>query len=204
MNDSRIDSSTAAGLAPAGAGLSKGRALFLRHIGFPLLKRVISFERALARFEKEGWRIVALCNRLDEARLFERVLVPPLFGLEENSRFYSVAMTVAHLHTVGLALERRIPALSRGERFAQEVRIEDFKPYREIPADVVEQYARFIENFRKNLTQNLGDIYLNNRYEHPWFGPLNPKEWMVMGMIHQIVHRRQIEAILKLNAGGEG
>ncbi|WP_456381897.1 hypothetical protein [Hydrogenimonas sp.] len=43
----------------------------------------------------------------------------------------------------------------------------------------------------------MGDIRAPNRYEHPWFGALDPKGWMVMGAIHQTVHRRQIEAILK-------
>lgn len=197
MRESRVDSSEAEGLAPAGAGLSRGRALFLRYAGFPLLNRFISFDRGLDFFEKEGERIVGLAEPLDEEALFTRVMVPPLFGLEENSRYYSVAMVLEHLLIVGNALQNRIPALSRGERLAQEVRIENYKPYTDITPDIVARYRVFVEEFREKLLENMGDIDCENRHEHPWFGPLNPKEWMVMGAIHQIVHRRQIEAVLK-------
>jgi len=197
VRESRIDSSEAKGLAPAGAGLSKGRALFLRHVGFPLLKRTVSFEWALEHFEREGRRIVELTAPFDEEALFTRVMVPPLFGLEDNSRYYSVAMVLEHLLIVGNALQNRIPALSRGEKLAQEVRIENYKPYTDIGPDVVTRYRAFVGYFREKLLEKMDDIYRENRHEHPWFGPLNPKEWMVMGAIHQTVHRRQIEAISK-------
>ena len=196
MDDSRIDSSELKGLAPAGAGLPRGRALLLRYAAFPLLKRLVSFERALSHFEKEGRRAAALCEGLSRERLFGRVMVPPLFGLEENSRYYSPAMVLMHLLIVGQALRERIPRLSRGERPDKEVRIEEYKPYTDIPEDIVKRYRRFVEGFRLTLLENLDDIHAPHRYEHPWFGPLNPKEWMVMGAIHQTVHRRQIEAIL--------
>ncbi|WP_456449835.1 hypothetical protein [Hydrogenimonas sp.] len=123
--NSDIDSSELKDLAPAGAGLARGRAVFLRYVGFPLLERVVSFDRALDHFEKEGYRAVALCEGLDEERLFTRVLVPPLFGLEENSRYYSSAMVLKHLPVVGTALQERIPRLSRGEKLEREVRIEE-------------------------------------------------------------------------------
>ncbi len=198
MKESRIDSSDLKNLAPAGAGLPKGRALFLRYVGFPLLKRAVSFDRALDHFLKEGERILRLAVSVDEDALFKRVMVPHLFGLEENSRYYSIAMVLEHLRIVGMALQERIPLLSRGEKLSREVKIEEYKPYRRIDRDIVEEYRGFIGSFREKLLENIGNIHSENRHEHPWFGALNPKEWMVMGAIHQTVHRRQIEAILKL------
>jgi len=197
VKDSRIDSSSLKNLAQAGAGLPKGRAVFLRYVGFPILKRAVSFDRALNHFVKEGERSVKLAERIDTEIFFERVMVPHLFGLEENSRYYSIAMVLEHLHIVGMALQTRIPILSRGEKLSREVKIEEYKPYTQIGFDVIDRYRDFIVHFRENLLKNLGDIHGKNRHEHPWFGALNPKEWMVMGAIHQTVHRRQIEAILK-------
>ncbi|WP_457592528.1 DinB family protein [Hydrogenimonas sp.] len=196
MDESRIDSSKLKGLAPAGAGLSPLRAMMARHILLPLLARSLSFDFALGRFVKEGERIAALAEGVEEKLLFKRVLVPPLFGLEENSRYYSVAMVLQHLLDVGSALQARIPKLSRGEKPPKAVRIEDYKPYTDIDADIILRYRRFVAGFRPALLQTLGDTDAPHTHAHPWFGELNPKGWMVMGMVHQIVHRRQIEGIL--------
>ena len=55
MNDSTKDSQELVkDLGKAGGGLSRGRAFFLKYLGFPLLNSIISWERALDIFEKEG------------------------------------------------------------------------------------------------------------------------------------------------------
>jgi hypothetical protein len=184
-------------LDEAGAGLSKGRALFLRHLGFPLLNSLISWERALDLFEKEGRKILILAKSVPDEKFYERVLVGKLFGLEDNSRYYSVAMVLQHLLTVGNALQNRVPLLSQGKILEKEVKIADYKPYMEIDPEIITVYERFLNGFREKLETESDNIFLENRHEHPWFGSLRAKDWAVMGMIHQIVHRRQIEAIIK-------
>ena len=198
MQKSTIDSQEIIeGLGKAGGGLSKGRGLFLKYLGFPLLNSLISWKRALDIFEREGEKIINLSKSVDDKKLFERVLVPKLFGLEDNSRYYSVAMVLEHLLIVGSALQQRIPLLSQGKSLDVEIKIEKYKPYVEIESDIIEVYEDFLKDFRKTLEENVENIYLDNWHEHPWFGRLKAKEWAVMGAIHQIVHRRQIEAIIK-------
>jgi hypothetical protein len=75
--------------------------------------------------------------------------------------------------------------------------IEDVKPYTEIGEDIVEEYVNFLKTYRTRLEADLDDIHAPYTADHPWFGPFNPKEWAVLGMVHQIVHRRQIEAIVE-------
>ncbi len=185
------------GLAPAGAGLPPVRLFLAKRVLMPLLRSVFTFEKALERFELEGQKIVASSRPLDRKRLFERVLVEPLFGLEDNSRYYSVAMVLEHLLRVGEALESRLPLMSCGEVPKREVRIEAYKPYVLIDEDIVNRYSLFIEGFADKIKREIDDIDSCVTYAHPWFGPLDLKGWMVMGMVHQIVHRRQIEAILR-------
>jgi hypothetical protein len=198
MNNSTEDSRVLIeSLGKAGGGLSQGKAFFLRYIGFPLLNSVVSWERALGIFEKEGEKILSLARSVDKDKLFERVLVPKLFGLEDNSRYYSVAMVMEHLLIVGNALQKRIPLLSQGKKLEKEVKIEEYKPYTEIEDTIIDQYEIFLYGFKKKIGENIDDVYLENRHEHPWFGELKAKEWAVMGAIHQIVHRRQIEVIIK-------
>ena len=77
-------------LGKAGGGLSNGRAFFLRYLGFPLLNSIISWERALDIFEKEGEKVLSLARSMEKDKLFERALSGSrtiLFGLEDNSRY---------------------------------------------------------------------------------------------------------------------
>jgi hypothetical protein len=197
-NNKAIDSQELIeGLGKAGAGLSKGRAFFLKYLGFPVLNSLITWDRALTIFEKEGESIVQLANSVSNDRLKERVLVPKLFGLEDNSRYYSIAMVLRHLLIVGNALQERIPSLSQGKKLEKEIKIEEYKPYEVIDDNIIQEYEDFFKGFREALESKVDNIYLENSHEHPWFGNLKAKEWAVMGAIHQIVHRRQIEAIIK-------
>jgi len=198
MNNSTKDSQELIkDLGEAGGGLSSGRAFLLRYLGFPLLNSIVSWERALDIFEKEGEKVLSLARSMEKSKLFERVLVPKLFGLEDNSRYYSVAMVLEHLLVVGTALQNRIPSLSQGKKLDKEIKIEDYKPYMEIDNTIIDQYEIFLHGFRKEVEDNIDNIYLENRHEHPWFGELKAKDWSVMGAIHQMVHRRQIEVIIR-------
>jgi len=77
MNDSTKDSQEfIKDLGKAGGGLSSGRAFFLRYLGFLLLNSIVSWERALDIFEKEGKKILSLARSMEKDKLFERVIVP--------------------------------------------------------------------------------------------------------------------------------
>ena len=201
MNNSTKDSQELIkDLGKAGGGLSSGRAFFLRHLGFPLLNSIIPWERALDIFENEGEKIISLARSMEKDTFFKRALSGSrtiLFGLEDNSRYYSVAMVLEHLLVVGTALQNRIPMLSQGKILDQEIKIEDYKPYMEIDDTIIDEYETFLHGFRKEVEENIDDIYLDNRHEHPWFGELKAKDWAVMGAIHQVVHRRQVEVIIR-------
>lgn len=184
-------------LDESGVGLSSTKVFLAKHIMFPLLNRFISWEKAWDIFDKEGQKIIELSKDLEKERLFKRILVPKLFGLEDNSRYYSVAMTIEHLLIVGNALQTRIPILSRGKKLNKYIKIEDVKPYKEIDENIVNNFEKFLETYREKLEKNIENIHIDNTSTHPWFGEFNPKQWSILAMVHQIVHRRQIEAILK-------
>jgi len=168
MNDSTKDSQELIkDLGKAGGGLNSGRAFFLRYLGFPLLNSIISWERALNIFEKEGEKVLSLARSMEKDKLFEHVLVPKLFGLEDNSRYYSVAMVLEHLLVVGTALQNRIPSLSQGKKLDKEIKIEDYKPYMEIDNTIIDEYEVFLHGFQKEVEENIDNIYLENRHEHP-------------------------------------
>ncbi len=76
MNNSTKDSQELIkDLGKAGGGLSSGRAFFLMYLGFPLLNSIISWDRALDIFEKEGEKVLSLARSMEKDKLFERVLL---------------------------------------------------------------------------------------------------------------------------------
>jgi len=184
-------------LGESGAGVYKIIKVSGQYILFPLLNSLISWDKAWDIFDKEGQKILKLVSKVEKEQLFQRVLVPKLFGLEDNSRYYSIAMVIEHLLMVGMALQTRVPLLSRGKKLNKHVKIEDVKPYREIDEDIVEKFEEFLSTYREKLDKNVEDIHIDNTSLHPWFGEFNPKQWSLLAFVHQIVHRRQVEAILK-------
>ncbi len=183
-------------LGKAGAGLPKLHALFLRHIGFPLLRLFISWEHALKIFESEGDKVLKLVEGLDQEQMHTKVLVPKTFGIEDNSRYYSAAMVLWHLTFVGETIRDGILSLSHGGNLDFTVKIENFKPFVDIASSVVDDYQTFLSNYRPTLEKNVDERHLPNYHSHPWFGPLNPHGWLVMSALHQWVHRRQLENIV--------
>lgn len=184
-------------LEKAGKGLPKVEAIFLKYLCFPILKIVFNPNRALKMFEYEGEKILKLVKPMDKNQLFQRVLIPKVFAIEDNSRFYSPAMVLWHLIYVGEAIQQGVVDLSQGKTIDFTVKIENFKPFVEIDENIVERYEKFLFNYKKFLDKNLININSKNCHTHHWFGCLNPHGWLVMSMAHQLIHRRQIEAIKK-------
>ncbi|QKF66835.1 hypothetical protein AVENP_1281 [Arcobacter venerupis] len=184
-------------LGKAGHGLPKIDAIFLKHIGFPILKTFISWDNAMKFFEYEGKEILNLVKDLPKDKLFKKVLIPKIFGIEDNSRYYSPAMVLWHLLYVGETLQEGIVSLSKNEKIDFTVKIENFKPFVQIDEDIVEKYEKFLNNYKKFIERNIENKYINNCLSHPWFGCLNPHQWLVMSAIHQMVHKKQIKKILK-------
>jgi len=197
IQDNKDSQKIISDLGKSGDGISNIKILMVKHIFFPILNRVISWDKAWDIFDKEGEKIIKLSKKLNQDELFKRILVPKLFGLEDNSRYYSVAMTIEHLLMVGSALQIRVPLLSRGKKITQNVKIEDVKPYKKIDENIREKFEEFLNLYRDKLNNNVKNIHINNTSSHPWFGEFNPKQWSILAMIHQIIHRKQIEAILK-------
>lgn len=186
-------------LEKPGHGLPKIDAIFLKHVGFPILKTFISWDNAMKFFEYEGKEILNLVKDLPKDKLFKKVLIPKIFGIEDNSRYYSPAMVLWHLLYVGETLQEGIVSLSKNEKIDFTVKIENFKPFVQIDEDIVEKYEKFLNNYKKFIERNIENKYINNCLSHPWFGCLNPHQWLVMSAIHQMVHKRQIKKILKSN-----
>jgi len=186
-------------LESAGNGLPAIDALFLKHVGFPMLKIFMSWDMGMKFFEHEGRKILSLVKALDNEALFNKVLITKSLGIEDNSRFYSPAMVLWHLIYVGQMIQEGIVSLSKNETLDFVVKIENFKPFVEIESNIVEEYELFLKHYRINIESKVEEKHIRNFHPHPWFGPLNPHQWLIMSAVHQMVHGRQIQKILRAN-----
>ena len=182
-------------LQPPGAGLPWWQLLAARYVLFPLAVRRLTWESATRLFTKEGEKVLALWETFPSDRLTERVLVPPLRGIEDSSRFWSAAMTVEHLNIVGFGILELIAGLRAGRMPERAPRIQDVKPRGEMPpTEVRAEFTRLQETMLGAAEQPMAPG-VGLRAPHPWFGPIDAFRWHCLLGIHQRIHRVQLEAI---------
>lgn len=186
-------------LAKPGAGLPFHEWAVAKYIIFPKRFKNSSKEKALADFAGQSDRILKLARSLTTQELVERRLIARLPGLEDSSRYWSVAMTLDHLTIVGCMMSQVIVELANGNNSLKLVGTAEVKP------SVVADAARVLQDFEDMSSKFLRetsavtiDVKSKVTHPHPWFGPLNAYQWLVFAAPHESIHLNQIEAIVAL------
>lgn len=183
-------------LAAPGAGLPWWQLLLLRYFVFPRYSKKMTWESSQAFFEREGQKILRIARTLKPEDLIKRVLVKPMVGIEDSSRYWSVAMVMEHLTIVGDQIADGVVQISKGRRPEKKADVAAVKPGGDIPADkAVERYQGFMGLFLKKTSDPAINRSSSEKFLHPWFGPLDARQWMALSAVHQQIHRKQAEAI---------
>lgn len=185
-------------LAAPGAGLPPLQWAVANYILLPIQFATCNKEKAQGIFQKETDLILNKAASYDQKLLAVRQLVPPMRGLEDSSRYWSIAMTMEHLNITLIAQTKLLKDLCTGGTDLSPVFTKDLKP--SVDLDVGATIAKFRSVTASYLSVAGScdiDAYPRVKFQHPWFGPLNAKEWLVMIAIHQTIHRRQIDEIAK-------
>jgi hypothetical protein len=201
LKDSMMDkpdsnSSPQANLAAPGAGLPRLQAFALRHVIFPAFCRTTSWDKALGLFLHEGETVAAAAQSLSPNALQTRVLIRAPMGIEDSSRYWSVAMILEYLIEVGSRVATGVVELTHGQPVSVKADIADVKPKGKNDEGIVSTYRLFLEGYQDKLVHQTGNRKAQNTAPHPWFGDLTPQRWVCLGAIHQQIHRRQIERII--------
>ncbi len=185
-------------LARPGAGLPFFQHLAARYIILPRFFRKTPWEQAQEMFEKEGQKILKRIEGLSLQDMATQVLVNPIQGLEDSSRFWSIAMSMEHLIVVGRLMLRAMKELTHGTVPAMKVGTADVKPLGALSAkNAIESFREFQEEFLRESTSGMGDRGSKLKSPHPWFGPLTAHRWLCVAALHQRIHRQQVELILQ-------
>lgn len=187
-------------LAPPGAGLPLHEWLVARYFIFPRLFKTTSKEEALSRFADQSEKILSIARKLSPEDMSRRQLVKRLRGMEDSSRYWSVAMVLDHLTIVGTNIEMVVSSLSQGKTIDRKASIKDVKPRSDIdPLETIEKFEKMSDRFVASLKDIDVDAFPNVKYSHPWFGPLNAHQWLIFAAPHEDIHRRQALAIIQCN-----
>ena len=130
-------------------------------------------------------------------KLTERRLIPRLPGLEDSSRYWSVAMTLEHLVIVGNGTRQLILGLSSGAGNFEKRGTADVKPNITVDAaSILSAFKEMSERFTNDVRAVNIDAFPNNTHQHTWFGERNANDWLIFSGVHQRIHRQQIERII--------
>jgi hypothetical protein len=182
-------------LAPPGAGIPWHNQLAGRFMMWRLPHRMDE-AAALRLFDAEATKLLALTRGLTPAELAERVLVPPQTGLDDSSRYWSIAMTLEHVVIVGDAMANVVVELSHGRVPPGAVSTAAVKPRGEQGAnEALAAYEAFIPRYVQTVSGRQSPLPRSPRYRHPWFGEITAHQWLCLAAIHTRIHRKQAEAI---------
>lgn len=168
-------------------------AKFFRH-GLPILTKTISRDSARKMFLREGHRILYLAQDLKDWELEERVLVKRPFGVEDNSRYWSLEMLMEHLIMTGVAVHKSIRQLASGRRPSHPPRIAEGKPSGGRGPRIREEFDRFMNKF----VQSSDALTFPARptLAHPWTSEMGPLQWFKFTALHHWIHRVHAERIV--------
>lgn len=181
-------------LAPPGAGLPTLE-LWAARLLFALERMRGNREAFVAKFKQERAAIRALVDSCPEAQRGERVLITRLRGLEDSSRNWSVWMTLDHLRITNSALMRVVTELTQGRVPQRKASTAAVKPSATVTADVEAAYENSCDGVLAVLAEKQ-DLKTEQRFAHPWFGPLDALGWAAIAGTHMGIHRTQIQSIL--------
>lgn len=181
-------------LAPPGAGIPSIERLVGGTL-FALRRRFGSSSSFSTQFARERARIRDLYSRAPQ-HLTQRILIPRLRGLEDSSRYWSVAMTLDHLRIVNLEIARVIDSLARNTSPGGIVSTAVVKPSPDVTTAVIVTYESSCDHLAGVISQH-SNLRTSLKHAHPWFGPLDAHGWHALSAMHMGIHRAQIARILQ-------
>ncbi|MBS1953337.1 MAG: DinB family protein [Cyanobacteria bacterium SZAS-4] len=190
-------SSTTPKLDKPGAGLPFYEWAVANYILVPIRLKTTSLTKALSEFESETKEIEAAVRELSTTQLSEQRLIPRLTGLEDSSRFWSVAMALEHLVIVNSRAVQLVKALSRGISPPGKGSTADVKPGEVDASTIVSKFLANSKNYVDVVNKLNLDAHPHVTFEHPWFGKMNAKQWVLFAAPHMGIHRRQINQIIR-------
>ncbi len=130
----------------------------------------------------------------------KKVLIAPLAGLEDSSRFWSLNEVIEHLLMVTRQIEKVILSLASGKIPSGKADTAKVKPGK-AKGDLLKEFLEYAPKVMEELDSALGRKGMNFesrvKFRHPWFGEITARQWYWLLGMHQGIHYRQAKLIVK-------
>ena len=180
-----------------GAGVPWIEGLLLKFYIGPFVAAGSDWQKNWGSFDNINRKTLALAETLTDTQLTTRILIPRLQGIEDSSRYWSIAMTREHLVIVGNGLTGIIKSLGNNIVPPVKVNTASVKPKGEhAPQTDINDFRQFATTTRPAITQAIRlPVSRLHKLDHPWFGPFDALQWQWLLATHGVIHYRQIKAI---------
>jgi len=191
-------------LQPPGAGLPLIQRLMLRFFVGPVVSKRVPPAVSRARYESLNRKLIDRIAEIPAEKRAIRVLVDPMAGLEDSSRYWSLNGILEHLLIVSSSIEGVILSLSAGQipdGKADTATVKPKNPTQDALPEFLERAPAFMKRLDERLAQPGMNLDSPLRFEHPWFGPMKARQWYWLLERHQVIHYQQAKRIIQgLNA----
>ncbi len=192
---------TAPKLRPPGAGIPRWQAVLARRVLLPIYVARHPWDTVPELLRTQARDLATEFERELKAggaeRVQRRVLIPAMPGLEDDSRYWSLAMIPDHLRRVNARLVEVVRSLANDRPLPDGPNaIAEFKPDPGAGPGAIAPYLEATEELARAIAQApAGARASTGTVPHPWFGPLVLRQWVPFGAMHQGIHRRQWDQI---------
>lgn len=184
-------------LGKPGAGVPFLERMVLRWYLGPFQAARSNWEEVDVSFQKLAAKMLKTFEGLTPEQMETRVLVPSQKGLEDSSRYWSVAMVLEHVALVGNYMKAIVLELSNGRVPPHRVDTALVKPTGKAgAAESAKAFRAFSETVVKDIQKGVGDRESRSTLRHPWFGPFTAKQWHWLLVGHMLVHYKQLKEIV--------
>jgi hypothetical protein len=165
-----------------------------------------SRDRASRQIRKSLDKYLALTRMINAETGALRILVPPMMGIDEDMRNWSLLMVLQHNAIVNRSIASIVESLVRGEEPKGAGAIDMKKDVMPSPDCGEEQIQAFSSSVEEHLRAVSGFRRLRNslRKRHSMFGEFDAHCWHCMFSFHLLVHHRQAEYVVRRACAGHG
>lgn len=187
-------------LQPPGAGLPLPQKLLLRFWLGPVVSRRTDPSKSREDYERLIHKLIEKISAVPEEKRRIKVLVDPIQGLEDSSRYWSLNDLMEHLLIVSKGIEVMILSLSSGKVPDVKADVAKVKPTN-ADQDFYDAFTAYAPNLIRRIDQKLAGPGMNFdsrlRARHPWLGMLTARQWYWLLGSHTSIHYRQAKEIIR-------
>ena len=182
-----------------GAGLPLIERLYLNWYIKPFVAGKEDWAKTREDFISLNERLTGLIEPVPYDKREKQILIDHVRGLEDSSRYWSLAMTLEHLVICHDLMRGVLESLKNGTPPTQSISTADVKPKGLLSGEIaLDEYRKACDKIIA-VSKTIEPVHdtIGGTAPHPWFGPLTLKQWHWVIYAHTVVHFKQIKQIIK-------